>query len=116
MTDVARMERRHLAWVAIAGIIVLGVFHQPASDQRGATGWRGDVPWDHALERARQVDLNTADLAALERLPGIGPSLARRIMAHREAHGRFQTPEAMMDVSGIGPKTYDALKAYVVTE
>ncbi|WP_144750369.1 ComEA family DNA-binding protein [Curtobacterium pusillum] len=48
------------------------------------------------------VDLNSADQAALETLPGIGPSLAGRILAWREEHGRFGSVEDLLDVSGIG--------------
>lgn len=48
------------------------------------------------------VDLNTADQAALETLPGIGPALAGRILAWREEHGRFASVDDLLDVSGIG--------------
>lgn len=48
------------------------------------------------------VDLNTADQAALESLPGIGPGLAARIIAWRDEHGRFAAVEDLLDVSGIG--------------
>ena len=48
------------------------------------------------------VDLNTADQATLETLPGIGPSLAQRILAWRDEHGRFSAVEDLLDVSGIG--------------
>ncbi|WP_413602171.1 ComEA family DNA-binding protein [Curtobacterium sp. Curtsp57] len=48
------------------------------------------------------VDLNTADQAALETLPGIGPALAGRILAWRDEHGRFASVDDLLDVSGIG--------------
>lgn len=48
------------------------------------------------------VDLNAADQAALETLPGIGPALAGRILAWRDEHGRFATVDDLLDVSGIG--------------
>jgi competence protein ComEA len=48
------------------------------------------------------VDLNTADQAALETLPGIGPALAGRILAWRDEHGRFSSVDDLLDVSGIG--------------
>ncbi len=50
------------------------------------------------------VDLNTADLAALDSLPGVGPVLAQRIVDWRTAHGRFSTVEELGEVSGIGDK------------
>jgi competence protein ComEA len=50
------------------------------------------------------VDLNRADRTALATLPGIGPTLADRIVAHREAHGPFRQPEDLLVVPGIGVK------------
>lgn len=60
-----------------------------------------------------KVNLNTADSAALETLPRVGPSLAARILAWREENGRFTSVEDLMSVSGIGDKTFAGLKALV---
>jgi competence protein ComEA len=62
-----------------------------------------------------QVDLNTAGAAELETLPGIGPALAQRIVDYRQTHGPFQTIEDIMQVSGIGPATFDKIKALIRT-
>ncbi|MBE0475549.1 MAG: ComEA family DNA-binding protein [Coriobacteriia bacterium] len=59
------------------------------------------------------VDLNTADEAALDTLPGVGPATARRIVEDRAANGPFARPEDLMRVSGIGEKKYEALKDLV---
>ncbi len=59
------------------------------------------------------VNLNTADLASLETLPGVGPALARRIIDWRGANGRFSSAEQLLDVSGIGQKTFEQLRAKV---
>ncbi len=48
------------------------------------------------------VDLNQADVAELEELPGVGPVLAERIVAHRETNGPFGSIEDLLDVPGIG--------------
>lgn len=50
------------------------------------------------------LDLNAADEAALCELPGIGPALARRIIAWRQANGRFTSVDDLLAVSGIGQK------------
>jgi competence protein ComEA len=50
------------------------------------------------------VPLNTADLAALDTLPGVGPVLAQRILDWRTAHGRFTSVDELGEVSGIGEK------------
>lgn len=55
------------------------------------------------------VNLNTADLATLETLPGVGPVLAQRIMDWRLEHGSFVAVEELGEVSGIGDKTYEQL-------
>nr|MBA3368663.1 helix-hairpin-helix domain-containing protein [Geodermatophilaceae bacterium] len=53
------------------------------------------------------VDLNTATLAELETLPGIGPVLAQRILDFRESNGGFTAVEQLREVSGIGPTVYE---------
>ena len=58
------------------------------------------------------VDLNTADAAALDALPGIGPVLADRIVAHRE-DGPFTTVDELADVAGIGPTLLERLRDLV---
>lgn len=59
------------------------------------------------------VDLNTADLAALDGLPGIGPVLAERVVAWRQEHGRFSDVEELGEVSGIGPTLLSRLRPLV---
>lgn len=48
------------------------------------------------------IDINTADETELQELPGVGPVLAGRIVAHRETVGRFESVEDLLDVVGIG--------------
>lgn len=56
------------------------------------------------------VNINNASQAELESLPGIGPVTAQKIIAHREARGLFTSIEAIQDVSGIGPATFERIK------
>ncbi len=56
------------------------------------------------------VNLNTASQAELETLPGIGPTTAQKIIDYRETNGPFQTTEDIINVSGIGPGTYERIK------
>jgi len=60
------------------------------------------------------VDINSADAAALDTLPGIGPSTAAKIVADREANGPFASPEDLGRVSGIGPKKLETLIGLIV--
>lgn len=57
-----------------------------------------------------KLNINTADLASLESLPGIGPSLAQRIIDYRQAHGSFERIEDIMEVSGIGEAIFEGLQ------
>ena len=59
-----------------------------------------------------RVDLNTADAATLETLPGIGPVLAERIAAYRQEHP-FSSVDELLDVVGIGPALLDQLRDQV---
>lgn len=68
-----------------------------------------------AADSAR-LNLNTASLAELDRLPGIGPSLAREILDYREAHGAFGSVEDLLLVPGIGPAKLEALRDLVSVE
>lgn len=54
----------------------------------------------------QKININTANQAELETLPGIGPALAQRIITYRTEHGPFRTPEDLKEVSGIGDKRY----------
>ena len=56
------------------------------------------------------VDLNTATAQELELLPGIGPVMAGRIIAYREANGPFTSIDEAENVPGIGPKTLESIR------
>ncbi len=60
-----------------------------------------------------QISINTASAPELERLPGIGPVLAQRIVEYREQNGPFQRLEDLLDVEGIGPSKLENLQDYV---
>jgi competence protein ComEA len=62
------------------------------------------------------ININTADQATLESLPGIGPAIAQRIIEYRQSQGRFQRIEDLMEVSGIGPATFDKVRELITTE
>jgi competence protein ComEA len=59
------------------------------------------------------VDLNRAGVEELARLPGVGPGLARRIVEERERRGRFDSPDALRNILGLGPKKLAAMRHLV---
>lgn len=60
-----------------------------------------------------RVDINHADITALQTLPGIGPTLAQRIIAHRKAYGVFGDPSGLLEVDGIGPKRFGKVQPWI---
>jgi competence ComEA-like helix-hairpin-helix protein len=77
----------------------------PAGAEPAATASGTDAAAD-----PRPLDLNSASVDQIARLPGIGPALARRILAERERRGRFESPEALRGILGLGPKKLAAVK------
>ncbi|WP_188615103.1 helix-hairpin-helix domain-containing protein [Lysinibacillus alkalisoli] len=63
-----------------------------------------------------QVNINTADEAALTTIPGVGPAKAKAIISYREQQGAYQTIEDIKNVSGIGEKTFDKLSEYITVK
>ena len=68
-----------------------------------------------AGERAPEgvVNINTATVEQLQLLPGIGPALAERVVAFREANGPFKAIEELQAVKGIGEKALERLRPYL---
>lgn len=71
------------------------------------------IPTKPKEDSARRVSINTAGQAELTSLPGIGPSMAERIIAYRNENGLFQSTEELMNVRGIGQSKYEALLEFI---
>ncbi|WP_019120006.1 ComEA family DNA-binding protein [Brevibacillus massiliensis] len=76
----------------------------------GAAASGGPSAGQAASGGGDKVNLNTATQEQLMTLPGIGETRAQAILAYREQHGPFSSPEQLKKVSGIGNSTYDRLK------
>jgi competence protein ComEA len=59
------------------------------------------------------IDINKATANDFQKLPGIGPSLAKQIVAYREKHGPFRRVEDLMVIRGIGFKKWKQIRPYV---
>jgi competence protein ComEA len=66
-----------------------------------------------ATEPAAPINLNVADQAALETIPEIGPVTAAAILEYRAQVGSFTSVEELLEVSGVGPATLEAMRPYV---
>lgn len=69
-----------------------------------------------APDCAPRVNINRASREELEKLPGIGPALAARVVEQRERFGRFRRAEHLMMVRGISERLFRQLRPYVTTE
>ena len=89
-------------------------YHVPPVGSTAAPGIqpfsRGTVP-QAGSDSYPLVDLNSASARELESLPGIGPVMAERIVAHREANGPFASVDDIEGVPGIGPKTLESIRS-----
>lgn len=90
---------------------------QPVQDgQKIAVPVQGGPGGDGASgagEGAKKINLNTADRTSLETLPGIGPTLADRIIAYRERKNGFRSVEELKQVSGIGERKFEEIRDLV---
>ena len=62
------------------------------------------------------LDLNTATITDLSTLPGVGPTLARRIVEFREKKGGFRRVEELLAIPGISEKKFRALREHLKVE
>lgn len=82
----------------------------------GAPSSVGLLPGAHSPAQSVSpalLDVNSAGSAALQTLPGIGPVLASRIIAYRNAHGPFAAVDDLINVSGIGPSRLEDIRPFV---
>jgi competence protein ComEA len=63
-----------------------------------------------------KININSADLTALDALPGIGPAIGQRIIDWRETNGGFEVIEDIKKVKGIGDSLYEGIKDQIVVE
>ena len=78
--------------------------------------WESTAESEHAALTSAKININSADIAQLTQLTGIGEARAADIIAYRTEHGRFLTIEEIMNVSGIKESTFQKIKDQIVVE
>ena len=74
------------------------------------------VPSETAPTEPPIININTATVAQLQTLPGIGPIIAERIVAFRNENGAFETVGDLIGVEGIGEKKFQAIKEFITVD
>ncbi|MFY1624495.1 helix-hairpin-helix domain-containing protein [Micromonospora sp. WMMD723] len=109
-TDVALLNPARK--VADGELILVGVTAPPGAAGSGAAP-AGPTAAPGGAAPGGRVNLNTATVAQLDALPGVGPVLAQRILTHRDQHGGFRSVGDLRQVDGIGDARYEQLKDLV---
>lgn len=114
--------------VAVAGIVWGPVILRPFSFPHAIDLRTLHLPQDPLAAHARlspppvrvtkvkpgsRVDINHADAVTLQTLPGIGPTLAQRIITHRKGYGRFTDTDGLREVEGIGLRRFEKLEPWI---
>lgn len=102
-------RRRFLASAVIVTLLGASGFIAHAQDQGAAPATKAPANTTPA-----PVNLNTASSTDLAKLPGVGPATAARILEYRQKNGAFKKVEELMNIKGIGEKSFLKLKALVV--
>lgn len=110
MLLIRRADQTVVAALILAAVILVALWWWRNG---GADGRLVDHDRLPQRQAAFVVDVNTAPAVELAELPGIGPTLAERIVEHRTAHGPFRNLDDLREVKGIGAKTLEALAPHV---
>ncbi len=109
-------DRRAAMGVNLARVVVDGEqidVRRPSANTSGTSNTSGSSGGTSSGGAGSLIDLNRADAAALESLPGIGPVLAERIVTWRDTNGPFPNVDVLGEVSGIGPALMERLRPLI---
>lgn len=100
---------------SLAALLLFGVLF--ANTPLLQSEWLYAAPKSEVQVEAKKgtavVNINKAGLEELQTVRGIGPSLAERVIQYREEHGRFERPEDLVNVRGIGEAKFQKIKSQI---
>ncbi|HEX3602289.1 MAG TPA: helix-hairpin-helix domain-containing protein [Lacipirellulaceae bacterium] len=106
-----RMDQAVVALLILCALVGMGVYWVV---QGGPRGDLIEIDRAEPLSARYLVDLNKAEWPELAEIPDIGETLARRIVEMRETRGAFKDHNELRRVRGIGPRTLEKLKPYLL--
>ncbi len=95
-----------------AVLAVAVVLASPLTPAVGGAEWPGPVQ-EQNQNAPKPVDVNTATAEELQSVPGIGETLAKRIVEFRQEHGPFEKVDDLLNVRGIGVTSLDKLRPFL---
>ena len=78
-----------------------------------AEGSESDKQISGGGEQDGKININRADSDQLQEIPGVGPATAQKIIEYRQSSGNFSSIEELMEISGIGEKTFAEMKDHI---
>ena len=113
----ATLQMNRTDWLVAGGIgLTLLLWWGVKLAEREGGVLFGPDPLDLQTATPYRLDINTASWAEWMQVPEIGETLARRIVTHRETHGRFETVDSLTAVRGIGPKTVVKIRPHLCAD
>ena len=94
--------------IAIAAIAASWIY------RGGLRGRMIDIETAAPVQVKFQIDINRADWPEWTLLPGVGETMAKRIVQHRSERGLFRSHADLLRVSGVGPRTFDRMRPYLL--
>jgi competence protein ComEA len=107
------MRRLCVTGVIALVFVLAGLSGNPLAQSSGQSSQSSQSASPAQPPAAAPLNLNTATVTDLAKLPGIGPAVAARIVEHRQKNGGFKKIEELMNVRGIGEKMFLKLKPLV---
>ena len=99
--------------VMLLAALAMAALPAVAQQQKAAAGSTRASAAKSTAAPSAPININTATQAQFESLPGIGPKVAQRIVEYRQKNGKFTKVEDLMNVKGIGEKSFLKLKPYL---
>jgi len=110
-TNEANLSKINLAYLLEDGMKIYVPSVNDVDDMEYATSSSGNE--DNNSSKTIKVNINTATSEQLQTLPGIGESIANRIITYRKENGKFSKIEDLTNVSGIGDAKFNNIKSYI---